>query len=148
MQRLRFAVINDARTDTMFETLKFAGYLKDWAGPAAEERPVAYVVICSESELNTLLAIDVGICAEAIALTAAEQGIGCCMFRSYNAETVASLVGVSGMLPHLVMAFGYPAETVIIEDMKDGDVKYYRDEEDRHIVPKRTLDELIISSQE
>ena len=46
------------------------------------------------------------------------------------------------------MAFGYPAETVIIEDMKDGDVKYYRDEEDRHIVPKRTLDELIISSQE
>ena len=31
-----------------------------------------------------------------------------------------------------------------IVDIKDGDVKYYRDENSTHYVPKRTLDELIL----
>ena len=145
MQKLRFSLVTGkGARDTLFSTLKFAGYLKDWSGPSEGERPTAYIVISSESELNTLLAIDLGICAEAIALAAAELGIGCCMLRSFGADSVASVVGREGMIPHLVLALGYPAETVIVEDMKDGDVKYYRDEFDRHIVPKRTLDELII----
>ena len=38
------------------------------------------------------------------------------------------------------------ALTVVIEDMKDNDVKYWRDEERVHHVPKRTLDELIIKN--
>ena len=145
MQRLRFLPISDSeRCDAVFSTLKFAGYLKDWDGPAKGERPVAYVVICSESELDTHLAIDLGICAESIALAAAEQGIGCCMFRSYSVDKISDVVAKDGMKPHLVMAFGYPAEIVAVEDMTDGNVKYYRDALDRHIVPKRTLDELII----
>ena len=145
MQKLRFAPFTDKSScDKIFSTLKFAGYLKDWDGPAEAERPTAYIVICSESELNTLTAIDLGICAQTIALAAAEQGVGACMFRSYNAEVVSSLLPDT-MSPHLVIAFGYPAETVIVEDMREGDVKYYRDECDRHVVPKRTLDELIIN---
>ena len=145
MQRLRFLPIADSeRCEAVFHTLKFAGYLKEWDGPKSGERPVAYVVICSESELDTHLAIDLGICAETIALAAAEQGIGCCMFRSYSADKISELIANEGMKPHLVMAFGYPAETVIVEDMADGNVKYYRDASDRHVVPKRTLDELII----
>ena len=145
MQRLRFLPVADGeRCDKIFSTLKFAGYLKEWHGPTEDERPVAYVVICSESEIDTHLAIDLGICAEVIALAAAEQGVGCCMFRSYSADKIGEVVSVDGMRPHLVMAFGYPAECVYITDMKDGDVKYYRDAEDRHIVPKRTLEELII----
>jgi hypothetical protein len=33
---------------------------------------------------------------------------------------------------------------VIIDDIKDGDVKYWRDELKNHHVPKRPLDELIL----
>lgn len=145
MQRLRFLPIVDGeRCDKVFSTLKFAGYLKEWNGPSIDERPVAYLVICSESEMDTHLAIDLGISAQVIALAAAEQGIGCCMFRSYSAEKIVEVISNEAMHPHLVMAFGYPAECVTVEDMKDGNVKYYRDLEDRHVVPKRTLDELII----
>lgn len=145
LQKLRFACISDAaRCERLFATLKFAGYLKEWDGPAQSERPVAYIVICSDGELGTLTAIDLGISAEAIVLSAMEQGIGACMFRSYDPTVVSSLISTDNMIPHLVIALGYPAERVEIVDMIDGDVKYYRDAEDNHIVPKRTLDELII----
>ena len=145
LQKLRFVCItDDARCDSMFSTLKFAGYLKEWSGPQVHERPVAYIVICSDGELNTLTAIDLGISAEAIVLSAMEQGIGACMFRSYSSDTVSELIKTENMIPHLVIAFGYPTENVEVVDMVDGDVKYYRDAEDNHIVPKRTLDELII----
>ena len=45
----------------------------------------------------------------------------------------------------LVLALGKPAETVVLEDVgADGSIKYYRDDQDVHHVPKRTLDELIV----
>jgi hypothetical protein len=40
---------------------------------------------------------------------------------------------------------GEPIENVIIEEMKDGDVKYWRDSWANHHVPKRSLEELIIA---
>jgi hypothetical protein len=45
----------------------------------------------------------------------------------------------------LVLALGKPKEKVEIEVINsEGDVKYWRDENDVHHVPKRSLDEIII----
>jgi nitroreductase len=44
----------------------------------------------------------------------------------------------------LILTLGKPVEKVIIDDIKDGDVKYWRDGEKNHHVPKRPLNELII----
>jgi hypothetical protein len=45
----------------------------------------------------------------------------------------------------LVLALGKPAETVVIELLaEDGEITYYRDEDDMHHVPKRSLDVLIV----
>ena len=52
-----------------------------------------------------------------------------------------------GKEPRYVLALGYPAENVVIEDMSgnpDDDVKYYRTADGIHHVPKRPLSELII----
>ena len=145
MQRLRVALVNDeAGKERIFSTLKFAGYLKDWDGPSESERPAAYIILCSEGELNTLLSIDLGIFAQTILLSATERGLGGCMFRSYDASEVAAAVGVDGMTPHLVIALGVPAERVELVPVKDGDIKYYRDAEGTHFVPKRSVEELII----
>jgi hypothetical protein len=43
-----------------------------------------------------------------------------------------------------VIALGIPAETVVIDPMLNGDIKYWRDEQSIHHVPKRSLDEIII----
>ena len=44
----------------------------------------------------------------------------------------------------LVIALGYPNENIIIEDIKDGNFKYWRDEKENHYVPKRPFEEIII----
>jgi len=46
----------------------------------------------------------------------------------------------------LVIALGRPVETVVTEPLSaDGSVKYYRDSDGVHHVPKRSLDDLIVN---
>jgi hypothetical protein len=46
----------------------------------------------------------------------------------------------------LVISIGKPAEIVKLEPLgKDGDTKYWRDEQGVHHVPKRTLTDIILS---
>jgi len=45
----------------------------------------------------------------------------------------------------LLLALGKPKEKVVIEAMRpDGDVRYWRDSDKTHHVPKRALDEIIL----
>jgi len=43
-----------------------------------------------------------------------------------------------------VLALGKPVENVIVEDLKNSDVKYWRDNNKNHHVPKRSINDLII----
>ena len=148
-QNIRYLIVEEKELcDKVFETLRFANYLKDWKGPADEELPAAYIVLMTEKSFDTLLAIDFGIAAQTVLLAAASEGIGGCIFRGFNREKLSSLFSKYGYTPELVIALGVPSERVEIVDLKDGDVKYYRDESSTHFVPKRTLDELILTTQE
>ena len=143
-QALRFAIINDEKTaNAVFNTLAFAAYLKDWNGPAESERPVAYIVVMLDSDLTANRAIDAGIAAQSMLLRASELGYGGCMFRSFDRERLDKLLDRAPYRAELVIALGKPSENVEIVDFC-GDIKYYRDENDTHCVPKLSLDELII----
>ena len=144
-QNIRYLIVEDEELcDKVFSTLRFAGYLKDWDGPSEQERPSAYIVMMTEKSLDTLLAIDLGIAAQTVLLSAASEGYGGCIFRGFNREQLGEILSKDGYTPELVIALGSPSERVEIVDIKDGDVKYYRDENSTHYVPKRTLDELIL----
>ena len=145
-QRIRFALVNDKDTcDKMFENVAFAGYLKEWKGPSETERPMAYIVmLCKEENIDTSLAIDMGIAAQSILLTATEMGLGGCMIRSFKKAEVDSILCKEGYNSAFVIALGKPTEKVYLTCVKDGDIKYFRDEKDNHIVPKYSLDEIII----
>lgn len=145
-QRIRFALVNSKEEcDGIFSNVAFAGYLKEWSGPSKTERPTAYVALmCAESSIDTSLAIDIGIAAQSILLTATEMGLGGCMIRSFEKSSVEAVLGKTGYNAVLLIALGAPTEKVYITDAVNGDVKYYRDENDAHAVPKRPLDELVI----
>ena len=146
LQRIRYALVFDKEScDRMFKNVAFAGYLKEWCGPTESERPTAYIVmLAKEDNLDTNLAIDIGIAAQSILLTATEMGLGGCMIRSCKKAEVNEILCKEGYNPALVIALGEPSERVYLTDVKGGDIKYFRDENDDHAVPKYSLDELII----
>ena len=144
-QRLRFVLVNDSETCAkIFDTLRFAAFLKDWGGPAPSERPTAYIIVMTEAALEPIIAIDLGIASQSILLTAIEQGVGGCIFKSYDKEVLTSILAREGYQPAAVIALGYPSEKAVIVNPVDGDLKYYRDENDIHCVPKLPIDDLII----
>lgn len=145
-QRIRFALVCDKTTcDEMFSNVAFAGYLKEWGGPTESERPTAYIVMmCREETVDVNLAIDMGIAAQSILLTATEMGLGGCMIRSFKKSEFDRILDKEGYHTAFVICLGKPVEKVYLTEVKDGDIKYYRDEKDDHVVPKFSLDELIL----
>ena len=144
LQRLRFSIITDEKERSiLFSGLGWAGYLTDWVGPEPGERPSAYIVIHAPSEEKIFTGIDIGIAASYIVLSASSNDIGSCMLLNYDKALVDSVAPAAGYLPRLVIALGYPAETVLLEK-GDIDLKYWRDEEGVHHVPKLSLETLVL----
>jgi nitroreductase len=147
LQPLKYILSCDADTNALvFPHLGWAGYLKDWPGPAGGERPSAYVVVLGDTEIRKSFGCDHGIAAQSILLGATERGLGGCIIGSVQRERLREALEIPSRYEILlVIALGKPKETVIIEAVAaDGDIKYWRDKEGRHHVPKRALDEIII----
>lgn len=145
LQPLRYRIVTATdECDAIFPALAWAGYYQDWAGPAKEERPVAYLVQCLDTDLTENPMCDEGLQLEAITLGAAAKGIHGCIIKSFNVEKVKEALNLpANMKPCYVLALGYPAEKAYIVDIKDNDYKYFRNEADEQCVPKRPLSELI-----
>jgi nitroreductase len=147
LQPLKYMLSCDADTNALvFPHLGWAGYLKDWPGPAEGERPSAYIIILGDTEIRKSVGCDHGIGAQSILLGATERGLGGCMIASVQKERLREALEIPSRYEILlVIALGKPKETVIIEPLgPDGDIKYWRDDEGRHHVPKRALDDIII----
>lgn len=147
MQPLKYILSCDrTRNALIFEHLAWAGYLKDWPGPEAGERPSAYIIMLGDTSIAKNVIYDPGIAAQSIMLGAVEKGLGGCMIASIQREKLREALGIPARYEILlVLALGKPKETVVIEKMgPGGDVKYWRDSEGRHHVPKRSLEEIIV----
>lgn len=129
----------------VFPSLVWAGYLKDWDGPELGERPTGYIIILGDKTIAEDFAIDCGIAAQSMKLGATEAGLGGCMIGSIRRELLRAELKISnrfGIL--LVLALGKPVEKVVIDDIVDSNIKYWRDTEKHHHVPKRPLSELVV----
>jgi nitroreductase len=130
--------------ERIFQTLAWAAYLKDWPGPEPPERPAAYVVVLLDTNISKSADIDVGIAAQTILLAATARGLGGCMFGAIKREQLAESLALPPHLPvSIVIALGKPVEHVVLEGLPaDGSIKYYRDADGTHHVPKRSEEEL------
>jgi nitroreductase len=147
LQPLKFVISSTPeRNQLIFPTLSWAGYLKEWKGPAEGERPSAYIILLGDKELTKSFQYDAGIASQSITLGAAEMGLGACLIGSIQRENLRNALDIPERFQILlVIALGKPAEKVIVDALKEGmDIQYWRDEKDRHHVPKRELDELIL----
>ena len=145
VQPIKFYICNDRdMNDRIFPNLGWAGYLKEWDGPVEGERPSAYIILLHDMSISQGHSCDNGIFAQSILLQAVDLGFGGCMIATFKKDEITQLLRLPKYLtPIMVIALGKPKEVVVIDDIKMGDVKYWRDAGNIHHVPKRTLDELI-----
>jgi nitroreductase len=147
VQSMKYIISNDPETNKkIFPMLAWAGYLKDWPGPVEGERPSAYIIMMNDTSLSLNYFCDDGIAAQSILLCAVENGFGGCIIASVMREELARLLNIDERYKIIqVIALGKPKEKVVIEEVgPDGDIKYWRDKEQVHHVPKRALEEIIL----
>ncbi|WP_346859926.1 nitroreductase family protein [uncultured Draconibacterium sp.] len=146
-QPLKYVVVTDEKMcDKIFPYIGWAGYLSEWKGPEEGERPVAYIAVLKDKKIADNHYCDDGIAMQSILLGAVEAGFGGCMIGSVNQRKVSILLDLPEHIELLWMiALGKPAEKVVIETA-ENDIKYWRDEEGVHHVPKRPLEEIILKT--
>lgn len=152
LQRLKWGIVNTPELcEKVFAYVGWAGYLQDWPGPEKGERPSAYLVLLRDLSLGpTVSALDEGIVAQTALLGAVEEGLGGCMLGTVRREQVLELLELDSQRFEisLVIALGHPRETVVLEEMAGNDCRYWRDENQVHHVPKRSLEEMIVFGKE
>jgi nitroreductase len=150
LQVLRYIISCDpAANAQIFDTLAWAGYLPDWPGPVEGERPAAYIVVLGDPSAGPYLAVDSGLAMQNILLGAVEKGLGGCILGSVQRKKLNEILHVPEPYEiQFVLALGEPVEAVVIEEIgPGGDVKYWRDAQAVHHVPKRRLNDLILAER-
>ena len=152
-QRLRFHVVSGAEDCArVFDELAWAGALKDWSGPAEGERPTGYIAILAERAVPgkpaaPITEVDTGIAAQTMMLAArsATPEVAACMFKAFTPHAIDAMgLDNDKYELKLIMAFGVPAETQMIDSNPDGSINYWRDDAQVHHVPKRPLADVLV----
>jgi nitroreductase len=147
LQPLKYILSNDPiKNAVIFPHLRWAGYLQGWPGPAEGERPSAYILILGDKRIKEDFGCDHGIAAQSMMLGAAEKGLGGCMIGSVLRVKLQEILEIPDHFHILLaLALGKPKEIIKLEPLgADGDIKYWRDEDQVHHVPKRALDDIIV----
>lgn len=119
--------------------------------PYPGTEPAGFVAICLDTGLcggETAFLRDVGIAAQTMLLAAVEKGLGGCMIGNFSREKLKALLHLPDAIePNLLVAFGKPAETVVLTGVgADGSTRYFRDASGTvHYVPKRALQDILLS---
>ena len=146
-QYLKYAVSCDESVNAkIFPAIGWAAALPDWDGPAEGERPTGYILMLRDKELQKNLTVDEGIAAQSIFLGARAMGYGGCMLMNIKR---GELLDIFGLDPEryevsMLIALGVPAEKVVMVPVTGGKTTYYRDENQVHYVPKRSLEDILI----
>ncbi|TFF96226.1 MAG: nitroreductase [Promethearchaeota archaeon] len=145
IQSIEFIIVSDPEMrQKIFPLTAWAGSLpKDQRLPEEGRRPTAYIVVLVNTEIKKNADADEAAAVENILLGAVSQGIGTCWMGSINRPQLRKLLEIPEKyeIKHLI-SLGYPDEESVMESY-EGSFKYWKDEQGKMHVPKRSLDEVI-----
>ncbi|MBE6605567.1 MAG: nitroreductase family protein [Ruminococcaceae bacterium] len=149
LQPLLYVPLTESYADKILPYTNWAKALKNMTLPPDGKGPGAFILLCIDKERTPNPAPvmrDVGIVAQTMLLAATEKELGGLMIGSFDGEKIKETLALDDNIQVLLcVALGKPDEKVVLEEMdKDGNINYYRDENNTHHVPKRRLEDIII----
>ncbi|MBR2667372.1 MAG: nitroreductase family protein [Oscillospiraceae bacterium] len=149
-QPLKFyPVWEHEQAERVLALTRWARALPELTLPHPGKHPTAFIIICQDQEIDPSLTRyqkDVGIVAQTMLLAAVEKGLGGCMIGNFDPAPMRAELGLDARYaPLLVVALGKPDETIVLTEVgPEGSTDYYRDADDVHYVPKRSLEDIIL----
>lgn len=148
LQPLEYIVIdNPGQVKKVFPALKWAGYIRPHGNPPKGEEPVAYIVVLNNTKIKSqYVSQDSGAAIENMILTAMEENVGSCWVESIDKDSLRKVLELPDHLEiKAVLALGYPGEMPQTEELQEADdsIKYWKDDDECLIVPKRKLNDII-----
>lgn len=139
--RLRAVLSNEA--DKVLPHIRLGGALKDIKLPLPGTEPRAFIVICSTTEEDKYVNMDIGIIAQTMLLQATEIGLSGICIGAFDHSALQKSLELP-YEPLLVVAIGKGAEKIEIVDIDHTESHNYYRTEGIHYVPKLPLDKIII----
>ena len=148
MQPLKYIAITDEQIkDEVYKPLVWAAHLTQW-DQSKDEKPSAYILVINDKTIEGFSTIDSGIAMQTIMLGATAKGYAGSILASIDKEAYSKLFKLDSHLePMFIIALGISDENIKVVDIQNSDTNYYRDENDTHCVPKRSLNEVLIDEK-
>ena len=146
-QVLKFATISDpSLCEQLNDLIVLGGALKPEQRAKAHQHPRGFIVIMGPENKQDFIMMDLGIAAQSIHLAAAEAGIDSCMIIVINKKEASKLLNIpQGLDIYMIIALGKAdEERRIVSPSSKDNIGYYRDQNDVHCVPKRSLEDILI----
>lgn len=148
LQRVRYAVITGENADGMFNNISLGGALKAEEKPTYADRAPAYIALLApKTDTDPNLYIDIGIASEAVTLAARSLGYSTCIIRSFKPDYLASCIDTEKYSTVVVIAVGVSREVAEVRNVTEGESLMYFKENGKHIVPKLSLDSVLLKTK-
>ncbi|MBO5718986.1 MAG: nitroreductase family protein [Bacteroidales bacterium] len=142
-QVLRYRMVWGEEADKLNRYIRLGGALPELHLPYPGTAPSAYIVICSTVEESRYVSVDLGIAAQSILLKAVDMGLHGICIGAFNKEVVKEDLQLP-LEPLLLLGIGKGAEKIVLKEVNEGDsLSYYR-QDGLHIVPKISVENLLI----
>ena len=143
-QVLRFKIVLSDKAPLLLQHVKMGGLLPELHLPFKGTEPNAFIIVCSTIEENKNVDIDLGISLQSMLLKAVEIGLNGLIIGSFNREKISEAFDLQ-FSPLAILAIGKSKEKIRLKEISETDNhKYFRQEDNTHIVPKVKIDDLII----
>lgn len=143
-QVLRFRAVLSDEAAKVLPHIRLGAALRELHLPKEDERPNAFIVICSVTEESRYVDIDLGISAQSMLLRAVEMGLNGICIGAFDREAVRRELDLK-YEPILILAIGRGVERIELVPIGENDNhNYYRNEQGTHYVPKVVVDDLIL----
>ena len=143
-QVLRFRPVLEDEADKVLPYIRLGGALPHLHLPEKGSEPMAFIVVCTQTEPDKYVYTDLGISLQSMLLQAVEIGLNGICIGAFDASALRESLNLP-YEPLMVLAVGRGKEDIRLVDIsQEQNHSYYRDEQGVHYVPKLHLDELII----